>query len=255
MRPWSIVVAVAASCLNAAIASDTARAAEISLMTTGAVEHILRDLTAPFERATGHKVTMTVLGTGPAVAKIKDGTFADMILLGPPALNELAAAGKADAGTIAPAFHSRIGLAVRTGAKKPDIGTPAALKQALLDAKSIGYSIGPSGEHFSKVVVAKLGIADQLKSKMSNVPGIVVGARVAKGDVEIGIHQPAELMPIQGIDIVGDLPAELNITIVYATALTPLAKQADAARQFIKFITEPSAAPAVQKNGMVPAPR
>jgi molybdate transport system substrate-binding protein len=142
---------------------------------------------------------------------------------------------------------------VRTGAKKPDISTPAALKQALLEAKSIGYSIGPSGEHFSKVVVAKLGIADQLKPKMSNVPGIVVGARVAKGDVEIGIHQPAELMPIQGIDIVGDLPAELNITIVYATALTPMAKQDDAARQFIRFINEPSAAPAVQKNGMVPA--
>src|SRR5262245_48543809 len=94
MRPWSIVVAVAAGCLNAAIAPDPARAAEVSLMTTGAVEYILRDLTAPFERATGHKVTMTVLGTGPAVAKIKEGAFADMILLGPPALNELAAAGK-----------------------------------------------------------------------------------------------------------------------------------------------------------------
>jgi molybdate transport system substrate-binding protein len=255
MRLWSIAVAVAASCFNAAIATDTAPAAEISLMTTGAVEYILRDLAAPFERTSGHKVTMTVLGTGPAVAKIKEGTFADMILLGPPALNELAAAGKVDASTIAPAFHSRIGLAVRSGAKKPDISTPAALKQALLDAKSIGYSIGPSGEHFSKVVVSKLGIADQLKSKMSNVPGIAVGARVAKGDVEIGIHQPAELMPIQGIDMVGDLPAELNITIVYATALTPMAKQADAARQFIRFINEPSAAPAVQKNGMVPARR
>jgi len=255
MRPWLTVAAAAASCLNAAISAETARAAEISLMTTGAVEYIMRDLIPPFERSSGHKVAMTVLGTGPAVAKIKEGTFADLILLGPPALNELAAAGKADAGTIAPAFHSRIGLAVRTGAKKPDIGTSTALKQALLDAKSIGYSIGPSGEHFSKVVVAKLGIADQLKSKMSNVPGMPVGARVARGEVEIGIHQPAELMPIQGIDIVGDLPAELNITIVYATALTPMAKQADAARQLVKFITEPSAAPAVQKNGMVPALR
>jgi molybdate transport system substrate-binding protein len=78
---------------------------------------------------------------------------------------------------------------------------------------------------------------------------------VAKGDVEIGIHQPAELMPIQGLEIVGDLPAELNITIVYATALTPMAKQADAARRFVRFISEPSAAPAVQKNGMVPARR
>jgi ABC-type molybdate transport system substrate-binding protein len=76
MRPWSIAVAVAASCLNAAFAADSARAAEISLMTTGAVEYILRDLVTPFERATGHKVTMTVLGTSPAVAKITEGTFA-----------------------------------------------------------------------------------------------------------------------------------------------------------------------------------
>jgi molybdate transport system substrate-binding protein len=255
MRPWSIIVTVAASCLNALVVAEPVRAAEISLMTTGAVEYILRDLIPPFERTSGHKVAMTVLGTGPAVAKIKEGTFADLILLGTPALNELAAAGKVDARTLVPAFHSRIGLAVRAGAKKPDISTPDALKQALLDAKSIGYSIGPSGEHFSKVVVAKLGIADQLKAKMSNVPGTPVGARVAKGDVEIGIHQPAELMPIQGIDIVGDLPAELNITIVYATALTPMPKEGGAARQFVKHITEPSAATAVQKNGMVPALR
>ena len=120
-------------------------------MTTGAVEQIMKGLIPSFERATGHKVSMSVYGTGPAVAKIKDGTFADLILLGPDALGELAAAGKVDAGTITPVFHSRIGLAVRAGAKKPDIGTDAALKQALLDAKSIGYSIGPSGEHFSKV--------------------------------------------------------------------------------------------------------
>ena len=253
MRSWSIAVVVAASCLNAAIAADTARAAEISLMTTGAVEHILRDLAAPFERTTGHKVTMTVLGTGPAVAKIKEGTFADTILLGPPALNELAAAGKVDAGTIAPAFHSRIGLAVRTGAKKPDISTPAALKQALLDAKSIGYSIGPSGEHFSKVVVVKLGIADQLRSKMTNVRGAPVGTRVANGEVEIGIHQPAELMPIPGIDIVGDLPAELNKTIVYATGLTTMVKQPDAANALVKYLHLESSVPAIKKNGMGPA--
>jgi molybdate transport system substrate-binding protein len=256
MRTWSTIAAVAAAgCLSAVIATGTARAADIHLMTTGAVEYILRDLIAPFERASGHKVTMTVLGTGPAVARIKEGAFADLILLGPPALNNLAAAGKVDAGTIAPAFHSRIGLAVKAGAKKPDIRTPDALKQALLDAKSIGFSAGPSGEHFSKVIVVKLGIADQLKSKMSNVPGVLVATRVARGDVEVGIHQPAELMPIAGIDVVGDLPAELNITIVYATALTPMAKQADAARQFVKFITEPSATPTVQKHGMQPAPR
>src|SRR5262249_36910764 len=162
-----LIATVMAACCGALIAATTASAAEVVLMTTGAVEQIMRGLIPGFERASGHKVTMTVLGTGGAVDKIKEGTFADLILLGPPALNELAQAGKLDAKTITPAFHSRIGLAVRTGAKKPDISTPAALKTALLEAKSIGFSIGPSGEFFSKVVIEKLDVADQLRPKMN----------------------------------------------------------------------------------------
>jgi molybdate transport system substrate-binding protein len=256
MRRWSkFAAAMTAACLGALLAGTAAKAAEVVLMITGAVEQIMKGLIPGFEQASGHKVTMTVLGTGPAVDKIKEGTFADLILLGPPALNELAQAGKLDAKTITPAFNSRIGLAVRAGAKKPDIGTPAALKAALLEAKSIGFSIGPSGEFFSKVVIEKLGVADQLRPKMKNIRGAPVGVGAARGEVEIAIHQIAELMPIAGIDIVGDLPAELNTTIIYGTGLTTMAKQPDAARAFVKFISEPDAAPVVRKNGMVPAPK
>jgi hypothetical protein len=146
MRAWSkIATTAAATCLSTVVAAATVNAAEVVLMTTGAVEQIMRDLIPSFERATGHRVTMTVLGTGGAVAAIKEGKFADLILLGPDALNELAAAGKVDPATIRPAFNSRIGLTVRAGAWKPDIGTLEALKNTLLDGKSIGYSIGPSG--------------------------------------------------------------------------------------------------------------
>ena len=145
MHIWSRIAVGIAGCLATAIGGTTASAAEITLMTTAAVEQIMKGLIPPFERASGHKVSMTVLGTGPAVAKIIEGTFADLILLGPDALGELVKAGKVNAGTVTPAFNSRIGLAVRAGAKKPDIGTADALKQALLDAKSIGYSIRPSG--------------------------------------------------------------------------------------------------------------
>src|SRR5438105_10490508 len=163
MRIWSKVAVVIIGCLVMAIGGTAASAAEIVLMTTGAVEQIMKGLIPSFEQASGHRVSMTVLGTGGVVDKIKTGTFADLILLGPPALNELAQAGKLDARTITPAFRSRIGLAVRASAKKPDISTPAALKTALLEAKSIGFSIGPSGEFFSKVVIEKLGVADQLQ--------------------------------------------------------------------------------------------
>jgi hypothetical protein len=106
----------------------------------------------------------------------------------------------------------RVGLAVRAGAKKPDIATDDALRKTLVDAKSIGHSIGPSGDHFSKVIIARLGIAEQLEPKITVVRGIPVAAAVAKGDAEIGIHEIIELMPIPGIDIVGVLPADLDKT-------------------------------------------
>jgi molybdate transport system substrate-binding protein len=253
MRVRLTIAAATAGCLGILIAGTTARSAEIALMTTGAVEQIMKGLIPAFEQASGHKVTMTVLGTGPAVAKIKEGAFADLILLGPDALNDLAAAGKVDTGTITPAFKSRIGFAVRAGAKKPDISTHEGLKKALLDAQSIGYSIGPSGEHFSKVVIVKLGIADQLQPKMKNVRGAPVGVGVARGEVEVGVHQIAELMPIPGIDIVGDLPADLNKTIIYGTGLTTMVKQPEAAKALVKLLADEASVPVIRRNGMDPA--
>jgi molybdate transport system substrate-binding protein len=253
MRIWLRIAAVTSACLGVLIAGTAVKAAEIALMTTAAVEQIMLGLIPPFERASGHKVSMSVFGTGAAVARIKEGTFADLILLGPDALNELAAAGKVNAGTIAPAFNSRIGLAVRAGANKPDIATADALKKTLLDAKAIGHSIGPSGEHFSKVIIIRLGIADQIKSKITVVRGMPVAAAVAKGDIEIGIHQIAELMPISGIDVVGELPADLNKTIVYATGLATMVKQPDAAKELVKYLSLPGSAPVIRKNGMDPA--
>src|SRR5882672_1667939 len=119
MRTWlRLSTLAAAGCLGVLTAATAAKAAEVALMTTAAVEQIMKGLIPSFERASGHKVSMTVLGTGAATAKIIEGTFADLILLGPPALNDLAKAGKVDAGTIAPAFRSRIGLAVKAGAPK-----------------------------------------------------------------------------------------------------------------------------------------
>ena len=99
----------------------------------------------------------------------------------------------------------------------------------------------------------KLGIADQLRSKMANVRGGPVGAGVARGEVEVGIHQIAELMPIPGIDIVGDLPADLNTTIIYGTGLTTMAKQPGAAKELVKYLALPSSVPVIKKNGMNPA--
>ena len=247
------VVTAAAGLLGLSMAATATRAAEINLVTTNAVEAILHGLVPDFERATGHTVKMSVYGTGLAVSKVKDGAeMPDLVLLGPDALGDLAKAGKVVGATIAPAFRSRIGLAVRAGAPRPDIGTSDAFKATLLRAKSIGHSIGPSGEYFSGVLIGKLGIADALKPKITVVRGKPVAAAVASGEVEVGIHQVAELMQVEGIDIIGAIPAELQTVITYSTGLASAAKQPDAAKALVRFLTAAGAAAVVRKNGMDP---
>jgi molybdate transport system substrate-binding protein len=252
---WTKFAAAAiAGLLSAAIVGTTAKAAEIVLVTTAAVEQIMLGLIPSFEKATGNTVKMSVDGTPTAVGKVRDGTYnPDLVLLSPEALGELAVAGKVTGGTITPAFRSRVGVAVRAGAPKPDISTPEAFKKAMLDAKSIGHSIGPSGDYFSTVLIQKLGIADALKPKITVVRGMPVAAAVAKGQVEIGIHQIAELMPIPGIDIVGPLPPELNTTLIYATGIATHAKQPDAAGALVKYLSVESSVPVIRKNGKEPA--
>jgi molybdate transport system substrate-binding protein len=254
MRPLSRFT-VGVACLTVLFTGPTAKAADINLMTTGAVEFILRDLIPPFEKATGHKVNMTVLGTVIAVDKLKEGAAADLVLLNPDVLGDLTKAQKIVPGSITPVFHSRAGVAVRAGAPKPDISTLEAFKQALLKAQTIGHSTGVSGVHFTTNVLPRLGIADQIKSKIRISKGFPVGILIAKGEAEIGIHQIAELLPIPGIDIVGELPAEIQTTLVYATGIHAGAKQPEAARALANFVRLETAVAAIRKNGMEPAPR
>ena len=251
----SKLAAVAAAGIATLIAVTPAKAAEVVVITTGAVEFILRDLIPSFENTSGHKVTMHVLGTAGAISRVKEGGTGDLILLGPETLTGLEKAGSIVPSSIVNVFHSRAGAAVRAGAPKPDIRTVEAFKQALLNAKTIGHSVGPSGNHFAKTVLAQLGIADQVKSKIRVIKGSPVGLAVANGDAELGIHQVAELMPIKGIDVLGALPDEVQTTVVYSTGILANAKAPDAARALSRYLQAETSVPAIKKNGMEPAPR
>jgi molybdate transport system substrate-binding protein len=254
MRTGRRIRAAATAVALSMLMAGAANAAEIVLVTTGAVEQIMLGLIPAFERETGHMIRMSVFGTPTAVAKIKEGSAVpDLVLLSPEALGELAAAGKVAAPSITNAFRSRVGVAVRAGAPKPDISTAEAFKRALLNAKSIGHSIGPSGEYFSKVLLPRLGIADTVRAKMTVVRGAPVATAVAKGEVQIGIHQIAELMPIPGIEIVGPLPPELQTTLFYATGMANASRERGAAAAFVKFIMNEAAVPVIRRNGMEPA--
>ena len=146
---------------------------------------------------------------------------------------------------------SRVGVAVRKGAAKPNIATADGLKAALVAAKTVGYSQGTSGQHFL-TVVERLGLVDVIKPKAVVVQGRPVGAAVASGEAEIGVQQVAELLPVAGIDLVGPLPGDLQKIIVYAAGVPAKAKEAGGARAFIRFLASDTAVSKLKEMGMNP---
>jgi molybdate transport system substrate-binding protein len=146
-----------------------------------------------------------------------------------------------------------VGVAVRKGAPKPDISSTEALKKTLLAAKSIGYSTGPSGNYIVSLF-EKMGIGDQVKPKLKQTPtGVFVGSIIASGDVDIGFQQVSELMHFAGIDYLGPLPADVQYITIFSSGVHAGAKQEDAAKALVKFITAPAAAAVIKKHGLEPA--
>ena len=169
-----------------------------------------------------------------------------------PALDGLIKQGKIVAGSRVDLVKSGVGVAVRAGAPRPDISSGEALKRTLLAAKSVGYSQGPSGVYIEGLF-QRLGIADALKPKSKQTqPGNPVGVLIARGEAEIGFQQISELLPIAGIDYLGPLPPDIQHVTVFAAGLHAGAKEAEAAKALVKFLTAPAAVPVIKKHGLEP---
>jgi len=252
MRTWSKLTSLAtAVCLTAL--AESASAAEITVVSTGGpLPEVMGVLVPMFEKASGHKVKLSIKGAPAIIKEIKEGAGIDLIVSGDDTIDALVKDGLVAAGSSAKVMQSRVGLGVRTGAPKPDISTADALKASLLAAKTVAYSQGTSGQFFASVI-AKLGIADALKPKTIVVTGQPVGAVVAKGEAEIGIQQVAELVPVPGVTLVGPLPADLNRIIGYSVGIPSKAKEMDAAKALAKFIASGEALAAYKQKGMEPA--
>jgi molybdate transport system substrate-binding protein len=253
MTKCSKIAAVAAAgCLGAMVAGSAARAAEIVVISSTAMREVVEELAAMFERTSGHKVTMDFQSGVDTSAKIEAGAVADLVVTTPQAIDELVKDGKIVAGSRVNFVQSGVGVAVRAGARRPDISTPAAFKQAMLAAQSVGISKGPSGVYLMSIM-ARLGIADQVKAKgITPELGQRVGNLVARGEAEIGVQQITELLPIAGIDFLGPLPNELQTKIGYATARPLTARQPEAAAALVKFLSSESAVPVMKKMGLEP---
>src|SRR4029079_327775 len=178
------------------------------------------------------------------------GDAADVVIVNADALDSLIKDGLVMANSRTDLARSRIGMAVRAGARKPDISSLDALKRALLDAKSIALSSSVSGDYFTKEVFPRLGIAEQIASKTRRSGSERVGALLARGDAEIGFQQMSELLPEKGIDIVGPLPSEVQRVTVFAAGVAAHSTHPDAARAYIRYLASTAAAASIAKTGL-----
>lgn len=225
---------------------------ELRVLAANAVKEPLVALAAQFERATGHKVTVSTSGTEGIVKRITSGEPADVVIVGSVSIDRMINAGALAKGSSVSFAKVGIGVAVRAGAPRPDISTSAAVKTAILDAKSIAYSSGPSGEYIA-ALFGRLGVADQVKSKLVlPPPNLLVGEVLARGDADLGFQQTSDLVNMKGIDYLGPLPSDIQNITVYAAALHAAPPSPVAAQAFMKFFTTPEAALLIKSSGMDP---
>ena len=222
----------------------------IKILSGGAMRPLLVEAVPLFERASGNKVDIRFALTSVLTKDIEAGAAFDIALLPRPELDALAQGGKIAPGTQTDITRSAVGLAVRAGAPHPDIGTVAALKRTLLEARSIGYSDGPSGAYIAGLL-ERLGIAAEMKPK-TKLTGRPVAEIVAEGEAEVGMQQIVAILPVKGADIVGPLPSELQNIIVYAAGFSMAAQESAAARAFITFMTTSDVARIIRAKGMEP---
>jgi molybdate transport system substrate-binding protein len=246
-----VLFAAVAMLTIAAIAGPT-RAAEIKVVGSPGFREAYTELLPGFEKTTGNKVTTNWGGVSEVAKRVADGETADIVILPIAQIDDLVARGKLIAATRVVVAKSGVGVAVKGGAPKIDISSGDGLRKALLAAKSIAYSTGPSGAHMADLI-KKWGIADQLTGKIVISPADTpVGVVVARGGAEIGFQQISELVHVKGIDYLGPLPADIQETTVFAAAIHKDARSPDAARALLKFLSAPEAAPVIRKAGMDP---
>jgi molybdate transport system substrate-binding protein len=223
---------------------------EIKVMLSAAFKEAYLELTPSFEKATGHKLSTAWVASVEMMQRLKGGEQVDLVILSAASLDELK-----KAGIVAERFDiakSGVGVAVKTGAPKPDISSGEAVKRAVLAAKGIAYSKGPSGIYLIKLF-ERWGISEQIKSKVKQVQGEPAGASAARGEVELAFQQVSELLPVPGIELVGPLPPDVQEITTFSAGLHAKAKEAKAARALVDFFKAPAAAPVIRKKGLEPA--
>ncbi len=252
---WAVTLTGIAACA-AMLQTGISAAAEIKVLSAAAIKPSLEELAPLFEKTTNHKLAIKFMG-GSAIAKGLQGPAdADIVILPRSNADTLVKSGKVSEANVSPLASSLIGVAVRKGAARPDLSTPDAFKRALLSAKSIAYNnpeTSGSGRHVAKVL-EQLGIAKDVSAKIvvAEPGGGALGTFVAEGKAELGITTLSTYVGVAGVDVVGPIPKELQLSTVYAAAIVTGTKNTDAVKALVTFLRGAQAAKVYRSKGMEP---
>ena len=232
---------------------DSRKVDRITGISSMAMRNVLAELGDAYEQQTGQPVSVVSMGGVDAARRVDDGEAFDFVVLAADVIEQLAAGGHVDARSRTDLARSAVAIAVAAGATRPDVSTESAIRDAVLRARSIGYSTGPSGAHLVRLF-ERWGIVDAIAPRIVQAPpGLPVGTLVARGDVELGFQQLSELMHLPGIDVIGLLPAEIQVETVFSAAVCTASHCPAAAKAWLSFLASPEADAAKRRHGMEPA--
>jgi molybdate transport system substrate-binding protein len=218
-----------------------------------ATRHVLAELTAAYTARSGTRVAIESTGGVLAARRVRGGEAFDVVVLAADAIDDLIGSGHLVGGSRVDLVRSKAGLAVRSGAPRPDLGSEAAVERALRGARSVGYSTGPSGGHLEHLL-ARWGILEEMRPRLVQAPaGVPVASLVARGEVEIGFQQMSELLATDGVQVVEALPPAIEHVTVFSAGIGASATNAPAVREMLAFLASPEAAATKKRHGMEPA--
>jgi molybdate transport system substrate-binding protein len=218
-----------------------------------AMRNVLAELGVAYEQQSGQPVAIVSAGGLDAARRVADGEAFDFVVLAADAIEKLAAGGHVDLRSRTDLARSAVAMAVAAGATRPDVSSESAIRDAVLRARNIGYSTGPSGAHLVRLF-ERWGIADAIAPRIVQASrGLPVGTLVARGDVDLGFQQLSELMHLPGIDVIGLLPVEIQAETVFSAALCTASNCPATAKTLLSFLASPEAAAAKRRYGMEPA--
>lgn len=224
--------------------------APLHIISSMATRQLLADLVAAYAQVSPQAVHVESVGGVDAAKRVQAGEAFDGVVLAANAIDQLTLAGRIVAGSRVDLVRSGVAVAVRRGAPRPDLSDEAAVKRAVAEARSLSYSTGPSGVHLAQLF-ERWGLAESVRGRLVQAPpGVPVGSLVAKGEVELGFQQLAELIHLEGIDVVGPLPPAIQVVTTFSGGVASTCTRPDAVRTWLAFLASPAALAAKRANGM-----